>query len=123
LHIFALSPPRAELYVRINERAARHFQAGLVEEVRTLLDAGVPAASNALGAHGYRRAVEHLKGERTLESATEQTQLDVRHYAKRQMTWFRREPGVQWIEGFGDSPAVQKLVAKRVRKLLEAKEE
>jgi tRNA dimethylallyltransferase len=123
LHIFALSPPRAELYVRINERAARHFQAGLVEEVRTLLDAGVPAASNALGAHGYRRAVEHLKGERTLESATEQTQLDVRHYAKRQMTWFRREPGVQWIEGFGDSPTVQKLVAKRVRKLLEAKEE
>jgi len=123
LHIFALSPPRAELYTRINERAARHFQAGLIDEVRRLLDAGVPAASNALGAHGYRRVVEHLKGERTLESAVEQTQLDVRHYAKRQLTWFRREPGIEWIEGFGDSPEVQKLVAGRVRELLEVIEE
>ncbi len=123
LHIFAFSPPRAELYARINERAARHFQAGLIDEVRCLLDAGVPTASNALGAHGYRRVVEHLKGERTLESALEQTQLDVRHYAKRQLTWFRRELGVEWIEGFGDSLEVQKLVTRRVRELLEANEE
>lgn len=123
LHIFALSPPRAELYARINERAARHFQAGLLDEVGRLLQAGVPAASNALGAHGYRRVVEHLKGERTLESAVEQTRLDVRHYAKRQLTWFRREPGVEWVEGFGDSPEVQKLVTKRVGELLEANEE
>ncbi len=122
LHIFALSPPRAELYARINERAARHFQAGLIDEVRRLLAAGVPVTSNALGAHGYRRVVEHLNGERTLESAVEQTKLDVRHYAKRQLTWFRREPGVEWIEGFGDSTAVQELVAKRVSELLGARE-
>ena len=123
LHIFALSPPRAELYARINERAARHFQAGFIDEVRRLLNAGVPAAANALGAHGYRRVVEHLQGERTLESAVEQTKLDVRHYAKRQLTWFRREPGVEWIDGFGDAPEVQKLVTKRVSELLEANEE
>jgi tRNA dimethylallyltransferase len=60
-----------------------------------------------MGAHGYRRVVEYLKGERSLASAIEQTKLDVRHYAKRQLTWFRREPGVEWIEGFGDDPQVQ----------------
>ncbi|HEY0098007.1 MAG TPA: tRNA (adenosine(37)-N6)-dimethylallyltransferase MiaA [Pyrinomonadaceae bacterium] len=118
LHIFALSPPRDALYARINERAARHFQAGLIEEVSRLLKAGVPAASNALGAHGYRRAVEYLNGARTLESAIEQTKLDVRHYAKRQLTWFRREPGVEWIEGFGDEPETQERVAARVGELL-----
>lgn len=120
LHLFALSPPRAELYRRIDERTVHHFRAGLVEEVRRLLAEGVPAASNALGAHGYRRAVEHLRGERTLESALEQTKLDVRHYAKRQLTWFRREPGVQWIEGFGDTREVQERVAARVRALVES---
>jgi tRNA dimethylallyltransferase len=114
LRIFALNPPRAELYRRINERAERHFEAGLVEEVRGLLARGVPPASSALGAHGYRRVVEHLRGERTLESAIRQTQLDVRHYAKRQLTWLRREPGVEWVEGFGEDPCVQEEVARRL---------
>jgi tRNA dimethylallyltransferase len=120
LRIFALSPPRAALYARIDERAGRHFEAGLIEEVRRLLDAGVPAASNALGAHGYRRVVEFIRGGRTRESALEQTRLDVRHYAKRQLTWFRREAGVEWFEGFGDSPEVQQLVAARVGQMLES---
>jgi tRNA dimethylallyltransferase len=75
--------------------------------VRRLLDEGVPANSNALGAHGYRRVVEYLRGERDLESAIAQTKLDVRHYAKRQWSWFRHEPGVEWLEGFGDDPRVQ----------------
>ena len=119
LRVFALSPPRAALYARIDERAERHFEAGLVEEVSRLLDAGVPAASSALGAHGYRRVVEFIRGERTRESAIEQTKLDVRHYAKRQMTWFRREPGVEWCEGFGDSREVRQLVIERVGRMLE----
>lgn len=105
IRVYALNPPRAELYRRINLRAEAHFAAGLVEEVRDLLARGVPAESNALGAHGYRRVVEYLKGERTLPGAIEQTKLDVRHYAKRQLTWFRREAGVRWIEGFGDDAA------------------
>jgi tRNA dimethylallyltransferase len=123
LHAFVLSPPRAALYARINERAERHFRAGLIDEVRRLLDAGVPAASNALGAHGYRRVVEYLAGARTLESAIEQTKLDVRHYAKRQLTWFRREPGVEWIEGFGDDRETQERVAARVGELLAVRAE
>jgi tRNA dimethylallyltransferase len=114
LRVFALNPPREELYRRIELRAEAHFRAGLVEEVRTLLARGVPAGSSALGAHGYRRAVEYLRGERTLESAVEQTKLDVRHYAKRQLTWFRREPGVEWVEGFGEDAAVQEEVARRL---------
>src|SRR5207237_784278 len=111
IKVFALSPPRAELYRRIDERTEAHFRAGLVEEVRRLLAAGVPADSNALGAHGYRRVVEYLRGRRTLASAVAQTKLDVRHYAKRQLTWFRREPGVAWLAGFGDDPDVQAQVA------------
>jgi tRNA dimethylallyltransferase len=91
-----------------------HFRAGLVEEVRDLLARGVPADTSALGAHGYRRVVEYLRGQRTLESAVEQTKLDVRHYAKRQMTWFRREPGVEWVEGFGEDSRVQEEVARRL---------
>jgi tRNA dimethylallyltransferase len=102
IRVFALNPPREALYERINARTESHFSNGLVDEVRQLLDAGVPANSNALGAHGYRRVVEYLRGERDLESAIEQTKLDVRHYAKRQLTWFRREPGVRWLEGFGE---------------------
>lgn len=114
LRVFALNPPREELYRRIDLRAEAHFRAGLVEEVRALLARGVPADSSALGAHGYRRVVEYLRGARTLESAVEQTKLDVRHYAKRQLTWFRREPGVEWVEGFGEDPRVQEEVAGRL---------
>ena len=106
LRIFALNPPRRELYRRINERTEAHFAAGLVDEVRTLLGQGVPPDSNALGAHGYRRVVEFLQGRRDLESAIEQAKLNVRHYAKRQLTWFRHEPDVEWCDGFGEETAV-----------------
>jgi len=102
LRIIALNPPRNALYERINQRTEEHFRAGLVDEVKTLLQRGVPPESNALGAHGYRRVVEYLEGRRTIESVIEQTKLDVRHYAKRQLTWFRREEGVKWVEAFGD---------------------
>ena len=115
IRVFALNPPREELYARINARTEQHFANGLVDEVRKLLAAGVPANSNALGAHGYRRVVEFLRGERDLDSAIDQTKLDVRHYAKRQLTWFRREPGVDWIDSFGDNPETQQAVLSRLR--------
>ena len=110
IRVIALNPPRPQLYARINQRTEQHFANGLVEEVRGLLEKGVPRNSSALGAHGYRRVVEFLSGERDLSSAIEQTKLDVRHYAKRQLTWFRQEPGVEWVAGFGDDRAVQKTV-------------
>jgi tRNA dimethylallyltransferase len=120
LRVFVLDPPRDELYKRIDARAEAHFRAGLIAEVERLLARGVPAGTQALGAHGYRRAVEHLRGERTLAGAVEQTKLDVRHYAKRQLTWFRREPGVVWVEGFGDDPAVRERVAEMIGAFLPA---
>ena len=112
LRLIVLNPPRDALYQRINERTEKHFADGLVEEVKTLLARGVPAASNALGAHGYRRVVEYLEGKRNLENTIEQTKLDVRHYAKRQLTWFRREAGGHWFEGFGEQEEVQNAVLK-----------
>lgn len=107
IQIFALNPSRQTLYQKINERAEIHFMQGLVEEVKLLRESGVKDNSNALGAHGYRRVCEYLRGERTLESAIEQTKQDVRNYAKRQMTWFRREDGVIWLEGFGNDEKIQ----------------
>ena len=112
IRIFALNPPREILYQRINERAARHFERGLVEEVQRLRESGLSDETNALGAHAYRRVCEFLRGERTLESAVKQSQQDVRNYAKRQVSWFRREAGVQWLEGFGDEPETQENLWK-----------
>ena len=114
LRILALNPPRAELYKRINERTEEHFRAGLVDEVRELLGRGFSPASNALGAHGYRRVVEYLQGHRDLESAIEQTKLDVRHYAKRQLTWFRHEADVEWFEGFGEENRTLRSVLEAI---------
>jgi len=114
LRILALNPPRDELYKRINERTEAHFRAGLVDEVRQLLDRGFSPDSNALGAHGYRRVVEYLKGARDLESAVEQTKLDVRHYAKRQLTWFRHEADVEWFNGFGEENRIVRSVLESI---------
>jgi tRNA dimethylallyltransferase len=116
LRILALNPPRNELYRRINERTEMHFAAGLVAEVKGLLANNVPAESNALGAHGYRRVVEHLRGQRDLPSTIEQTKRDVRHYAKRQLTWFRHEPDVEWFAGFGEEETILGLVLKTLGK-------
>ncbi|MCA1818332.1 MAG: tRNA (adenosine(37)-N6)-dimethylallyltransferase MiaA [Acidobacteria bacterium] len=118
LRVLALEPTRGELYRLIDARTEAHFRAGLVAEVRELLARGVPAETSALGAHGYRRAVEFLRGGRTFESAVEQTQRDVRHYAKRQLTWLRREPDVEWLDGFGDGEEVQERAARRVAELI-----
>jgi tRNA dimethylallyltransferase len=114
LRILALNPPRPELYKRINERTEAHFRAGLVEEVQDLLARGFSPISNALGAHGYRRVVEHLQGLRDLASAVEQTKLDVRHYAKRQLTWFRHEAGVEWFHGFGEEKSILRSVLEAI---------
>lgn len=116
LRVFVLNPPRAELYERINRRTGEHFAAGLVSEVETLLAQGVSPDSNALGAHGYRRVVEYLQGRRDLASAIEQTKQDVRNYAKRQLTWFRREPEAVWFDGFGHDSGAKDAVFAALRK-------
>ena len=104
--LFVLNPDRQRLYEKINARTEAHFAAGLVEEVKQLRSAGVNDSTNALGSHAYRRVCEYLRGERTLESAIEQSKQDVRNYAKRQLTWFRREDVALWLDGFGDDRKV-----------------
>jgi tRNA dimethylallyltransferase len=106
IKLFVLNPPRDKLYERINRRTELHFKNGLVEEVKQLLTTGVNETGNALGAHGYRRVCEYLRGERTLVSAIEHSKQDVRNYAKRQLTWFRRETNAIWLDGFGDEERV-----------------
>ena len=101
VRVIALAPPREELYDRINRRAEAMFERGLVEEVQSLIAAGVPATAKAFQAHGYRRVVEYLQGKRSREDALNQMKLDTRHYAKRQLSWWRAWPGVKWINRFG----------------------
>ena len=101
-----LDPGRDALYERINRRAQHMFDSGLVEETQSLLDKYGPAA-RPLAALGYKQALALIRGEIDRETALLAAQQAHRNYAKRQMTWFRREPGVIWISGFGDDPRVQ----------------
>jgi tRNA dimethylallyltransferase len=103
-----LAPERAQLAERINARVSRMFERGLLEETRAAL-ARSPAARRLkpLGALGYRQACAGLREEISLEEAIRSTQAATRQYAKRQMTWFRREPDVTWFAGFGDDAVVQ----------------
>jgi tRNA dimethylallyltransferase len=114
IKVFALRPPRDILYKIINQRALRHFENGLVEEVKILREKGLSDEANALGSHGYRRVCEYLRGERTLASAIEKTQQDVRNYAKRQLSWFRREKDLIWLDGFGNEKATQKQLLEHI---------
>ena len=114
IKLFVIDPPRDLLYEKINRRTEEHFANGLVEEVKQLRAAHVKDNTNALGAHAYRRVCEYLRSERTLESAIEMSKQDVRNYAKRQLTWFRREPDAQWLSGFGDDDAVIQALWKAI---------
>ncbi len=95
-----LSPERGALYEHINQRCSQMFEQGLVEETRKLL-ARYGAEVFAMRSLGYRQAAEHLRGESSLEEAIGRAQQGHRNYAKRQLTWFRREPGMLWMECFG----------------------
>jgi len=101
-----LNPDREALYARINERARRMFDAGLVEETERLL-AKYGGTAWPLGSLGYRQAVQLLRGTLTRDAAIAAAQQAHRNYAKRQMTWFRREHDVTWLAGFGDVVNVQ----------------
>jgi len=100
-----LDPDRAQLYDRINERVQKMFAAGLIEETEQILKKYGDAA-RPLNSLGYKQAVQLLGGELDREAAIRAVQQAHRNYAKRQMTWFRREPNVRWLHGFGDQAAI-----------------
>jgi tRNA dimethylallyltransferase len=101
-----LSPNREVLYSRINQRAANMFDQGLIAETEVLL-AKYGAQARPLASLGYKQAVQFLRGELDRESALAAAQQAHRNYAKRQITWFRREPDVHWLAGLGDDLAIQ----------------
>jgi tRNA dimethylallyltransferase len=112
-----LNPPRESLYDRLNARCAAMFAAGLVEETRGLL--ARYGRVKALDALGYRQALAVLDGALSIEAGIAAAQQGHRNYAKRQLTWFRREPDVYWLAGFGDAPetvrAAIELVAAQIQ--------
>ena len=101
-----LNPEREALYARINQRAAKMFDQGLIGETQRLLEKYGEQA-RPLASLGYKQAVEFLRGEVDRETALAAAQQAHRNYAKRQITWFRREPEVHWLAGFGDDQAIQ----------------
>jgi tRNA dimethylallyltransferase len=101
-----LNPEREALYARINQRAATMFDQGLIAETERLL-AKYGEQARPLASLGYKQAMQFLRGEVDRQTALAAAQQAHRNYAKRQMTWFRREPDVRWLAGFGDPPVIQ----------------
>jgi len=113
-----LSPAREQLYEKLDRRTRQMFEAGLIEEVRGILSRGFAATVKPFESHGYRQAVQVLNGELKLDEAIFYAQRNTRRYAKRQMTWFRQEAGIEWFSGFGSDPQVQQAVEQRVHEFL-----
>ncbi|HEV2200532.1 MAG TPA: tRNA (adenosine(37)-N6)-dimethylallyltransferase MiaA [Bryobacteraceae bacterium] len=115
-----LNPDRTALNARLDARVEAMFgegllHGGLIEEVRELLAKGATGDEKPFDALGYRQALAFIRERLSLEEAIESTQWETRQYAKRQLTWFRRDPEMRWLAGFGDSSWVQADAAETVR--------
>jgi tRNA dimethylallyltransferase len=109
-----LLPERERLYGRLDPRCERMFENGLVPEVRRILELGFAPTCKPFESHGYRQALQLVHGEISARDAVLDAQRNTRNYAKRQITWFRREPGLEWLNGFGDDPQVRETALARV---------
>lgn len=114
----ALDPPRGELYDKLDRRARWMFENGLMDEIRNIIAMGYSAGCKPFESLGYRQAIQAIQGDLTVEEAIESTQRDTRRYAKRQWTWFRRDPDTVWVPGFGACPTTQEAVLGEVRQFL-----
>ena len=97
-------------YYGIDERAGRMLAEGLLTETRALLDQGYEPGLKSLQTIGYREAVLHLQGKLSLEEAIALIQRDTRRYAKRQLTWFRRDRSIIWVDSLAESVKIRKLI-------------
>ncbi len=113
-----LAPPRAALYQRIERRVEAMLAAGWLEEVSRLATTGFAADCKPFQFIGYRELRTHLSGVVTLDAAAAAIRQATRRYAKRQLTWFRKEQGVRWFEGFGDYPAISAGAVEYLEKQL-----
>jgi tRNA dimethylallyltransferase len=113
-----LDPDRSALYARVNQRAERMFEQGLIEETIKIIEK-YGSAAHPLLSLGYRQAAQFINGTMTREQAIAAAQQAHRNYAKRQMTWFRREPEVEWLRGFGDDSLIRSDAELRVAEALQ----
>jgi len=114
-----LQPPRTELYERLNARCELMFTSpGIVEEVRGILALGYPANAKPFESIGYAQALRVIHGQTELAGAMDEAQRQTRQYAKRQWTWFRREPDLIWLDGFGAAVSVQERAIELTREFL-----
>jgi tRNA dimethylallyltransferase len=105
-----LSPGRDELYRRINLRVQTMVAEGLLQEVRQLLERGYSPESKALRTIGYEESIAHLRGEISLDEMIGRIQLNSRRYAKRQLTWFRKEKSMIWVDSSEEHDKIHALI-------------
>lgn len=115
-YVIGLRRERQELYARIEERVDAMMAVGLVEEVRTLLAAGVPADCQAMKGIGYREMLAHLAGRMELPLAAEEIKKATRHFAKRQLTWFRKMPYVHWYDASQKESVLLEKICTDIRR-------
>ena len=118
VHFVGLNPGREDLYKRIDERVCRMFETGLVEEVRHLLAQGIPPSAKPFEAIGYRHVIADLDSAIAREETIRIIQRDTRRYAKRQMTWFRKQSEIAWFDGPGDSDDIKNKVRQFLKPLV-----
>ncbi|MBI1739005.1 MAG: tRNA (adenosine(37)-N6)-dimethylallyltransferase MiaA [Acidobacteria bacterium] len=114
-----LSPPRAALYQRIERRVDAMLATGWLEEVQGLVESGIPSGAKPFQFIGYGELRTYLAGVITRDAAVSAIRQATRRYAKRQLTWFRKEQGVRWFEGFGDDPKIAAGVAEYLAEQLQ----
>jgi len=117
-----LNPSREDLHQLLDARAEEMFRSGLIDEVQRLLSDGCTGPCTGkekpFESLGYKQALQYLAGQGTLDQAIASTQLETRQYAKRQWTWFRHDPEVIWLPGFGTSPAILAECMELVRRFV-----
>jgi tRNA dimethylallyltransferase len=113
-----LFPDRDALYERLDARCARMFAEGLVEEARHILELGFAETIKPFESHGYKQALQLIHGELNPREAVFYAQRKTRNYAKRQTTWWRKEPGLIWLRGFGDEAGILEEAVAKVREFV-----
>lgn len=116
-----LLPDRDTLYERLDSRCRRMFEVGFLEEVRGILALGYPESSKPFESHGYKQALQMIRGELNEKEALYYATRNTRHYAKRQLTWFRREQELVWLRGFGTDVVVRDTAVQRVGEMFTVK--
>jgi tRNA dimethylallyltransferase len=116
--LIGLDPARHALYDRINQRVVDMWDNGLADEVRGLLTSGAAPTSKAFEAIGYRHVLDYLDGKMARDEAIMLMQRDTRRYAKRQLSWFKRQQSVHWFDGFGNDEKIRKRVHRFVQRTL-----